>query len=75
MKFNAGNMIPNRMAEHDDATTNLAGGLAFTTDEESQLYRMVCTSMVQEKRYYQSGQEHYRNDTGIHLLWMLQHLG
>ena len=43
-----------------DATTNHAGGLAFTNKHETELYKLVCTSLLQDKYYAPLSSEYVR---------------
>jgi hypothetical protein len=47
-----------RVVNHPDATTNVAGGLAFKTDAKTRLYKAVVTSLVGENKFYTSGAKH-----------------
>ncbi len=50
--------IERQLIQHPDATLNFEGGLAFEQSPELRLYRMACTSLIGEDKFYQTGLEH-----------------
>jgi len=50
--------IEQQLVQRPDATLNFEGGLAFEQSPELRLYRMACTSLMGEDKFYQTAQEH-----------------
>jgi len=50
--------IERQLIQRPDATLNFEGGLAFEQSSELRLYRMACTSLIGEDKFYQTAQEH-----------------
>lgn len=57
-KLNRPTSINSIIESHPDRTVNFEGGLAFNQSPELRLYRMACTSMFGENKFYQSALDH-----------------
>lgn len=57
-KLNRPTSIESMITNHPQRTTNFEGGLAFNQSPELRLYRMACTSLFGEDKFYQTAKEH-----------------
>lgn len=57
-KINRPTSIQHTITTHPQRTTNFEGGLAFAQSPELRLYRMACTSLFGEDKFYQTAAEH-----------------
>ncbi len=57
-KFNTVPTAASSVLGHPAATVNHEGGLAFELDVKTRLYTRVATSLVGEKKFYESGVQH-----------------
>ena len=57
-KLNRPTTINSIITNHPQRTTNFEGGLAFEQSPELRLYRMACTSLFGEDKFYQTAEEH-----------------
>ena len=57
-KLNRPTSINLSIKSHPDRTVNFEDGLAFNQSPELRLYRMACTSMFGENKFYQSASDH-----------------
>jgi len=55
-KFNRIVNISSRLLSRDDATTNYEDAIAFELSPELTLYKMTCTNLVSEDKFYEAGE-------------------
>lgn len=55
-KFNQKNTTERQMKEHPDAVSNYEGGLSFSLDAETELYKQAVTCLFGEPKFYETAE-------------------